>query len=115
MTDAAALALGGRPNREFLRIRIQIDAMMTPAMVLLSRRTICVGGRPLELCPAEAFPQLGDHVEVLGADVKDGLLSVDLKREDERLKPRMIQIGGRSPTGSRARRSMHRPRRNRLH
>jgi molecular chaperone IbpA len=38
--------------------------------------------------------QLADHVEVRGADVKDGLLSVDLKREvPERLKPRMIQIG----------------------
>ena len=38
--------------------------------------------------------QLADHVEVSGADVKDGLLSVDLKREmPERLKPRMIPIG----------------------
>ena len=39
--------------------------------------------------------QLADHVEVRGADVKDGLLSVDLEREvPERLKPRMIEIGG---------------------
>jgi molecular chaperone IbpA len=38
--------------------------------------------------------QLADHVEVRGADVKDGLLSVDLKREiPERLKPRKIEIG----------------------
>ncbi len=38
--------------------------------------------------------QLADHVEVRGADVKDGLLSVDLKREvPERLKPRTIEIG----------------------
>ena len=38
--------------------------------------------------------QLADHVEVRGADVKDGLLSVDLEREvPERLKPRMIEIG----------------------
>jgi molecular chaperone IbpA len=38
--------------------------------------------------------QLADHVEVSGADVEDGLLSVDLKREvPERLKPRMIEIG----------------------
>src|ERR1700680_542438 len=44
--------------------------------------------------------QLADHVEVRGADVKDGLLSVDLKREvPERLKPRMIQIGATIPTG----------------
>ena len=38
--------------------------------------------------------QLADHVEVSGADVTDGLLSVDLKREvPERLKPRVIKIG----------------------
>jgi molecular chaperone IbpA len=38
--------------------------------------------------------QLADHVEVRGADVRDGLLSVDLKLEvPERLKPRMIEIG----------------------
>jgi molecular chaperone IbpA len=38
--------------------------------------------------------QLADYVEVRGADVKDGLLSVDLKREvPERLKPRTIVIG----------------------
>ena len=38
--------------------------------------------------------QLADHVEVRGADVMEGLLSVDLEREvPERLKPRIIQIG----------------------
>jgi molecular chaperone IbpA len=38
--------------------------------------------------------QLADHVQVTGADVKNGLLSINLKRElPERLKPRMIQIG----------------------
>ena len=38
--------------------------------------------------------QLADHLEVRGADVKDGLLSVDLEREvPERLKPRKIEIG----------------------
>ena len=44
--------------------------------------------------------QLAEHVEVNGADVKDGLLSVDLKREvPERLKPRMIRIGETVPKG----------------
>jgi molecular chaperone IbpA len=44
--------------------------------------------------------QLADHVQVSGADVKEGLLSVDLKREvPERLKPRMIQIGATVPSG----------------
>jgi molecular chaperone IbpA len=38
--------------------------------------------------------QLADHVEVKGADLKDGLLHVDLVRNvPERLKPRVIAIG----------------------
>lgn len=38
--------------------------------------------------------QLADHVEVLGADFKDGLLHIDLVRNlPERMKPRMISIG----------------------
>ena len=47
--------------------------------------------------------QLADHVEVRGADVKDGLLSVDLEREvPERLKPRMIEIGATAAKGNKA-------------
>ncbi len=38
--------------------------------------------------------QLADYVEVKGADLKDGLLHVDLQRNiPERMKPRVIQIG----------------------
>jgi molecular chaperone IbpA len=38
--------------------------------------------------------QLADHVEVKGADLKDGLLHIDLVRNvPERLKPRSIAIG----------------------
>ncbi len=38
--------------------------------------------------------QLADHVEVSGADLKDGLLHVDLVRNlPERMKPRTIAIG----------------------
>lgn len=45
--------------------------------------------------------QLADHVEVRGADVKDGLLSVDLEREvPERLKPRTIEIGATVANGN---------------
>ena len=45
--------------------------------------------------------QLADHVEVRGADVKDGLLSVDLEREvPERLKPRTIEIGATVAKGN---------------
>ena len=37
--------------------------------------------------------QLGDHVKVLGADLANGLLSIDLEREiPEALKPRKIEI-----------------------
>ena len=39
--------------------------------------------------------QLADYVEVTGADIKDGMLHIDLKREvPEKLKPRTIAIGG---------------------
>jgi molecular chaperone IbpA len=42
--------------------------------------------------------QLADHVEVKGADLKDGLLHVDLVRNlPERMKPRTIAIG-QTPT-----------------
>lgn len=38
--------------------------------------------------------QLADHVEVVGADMENGLLHVSLKREiPEAMKPRTIQIG----------------------
>ncbi|MEW9838145.1 Hsp20 family protein, partial [Mesorhizobium marinum] len=38
--------------------------------------------------------QLADHVEVLGAQLKNGLLHIDLKRTvPEELKPRKIEIG----------------------
>jgi molecular chaperone IbpA len=38
--------------------------------------------------------QLADHVEVTGADLQDGLLHIDLKRElPERMKPRVVEIG----------------------
>lgn len=42
--------------------------------------------------------QLADHVEVKGADLKDGLLHIDLVRNvPERLKPRTIAIGASRP------------------
>ena len=38
--------------------------------------------------------QLADHVKVTGAELKNGLLTVDLKREiPEEMKPRRIEIG----------------------
>jgi len=43
--------------------------------------------------------QLADYVEVKGADVRDGMLHIDLAREvPEKMKPRTIAIG--SPVGS---------------
>tara|TARA_R110000868_G_scaffold4155_18_gene25417 strand:- start:11006 stop:11464 length:459 start_codon:yes stop_codon:yes gene_type:complete len=42
--------------------------------------------------------QLADHVEVKGADLRDGLLVVDLVREiPEAMKPRRIEIGSSAP------------------
>jgi len=50
---------------------------------------------------ARAFERrfgLADHVQVKGAEMKDGLLSIDLVRElPEAMKPRRIAIGGGSP------------------
>ena len=41
---------------------------------------------------------LADHIQVRGADMKDGLLSIELKREiPEAMKPRKIGIGGTQP------------------
>ena len=38
---------------------------------------------------------LGDYVQVRGAELKDGLLSIELVREiPEEMKPRKIEIGG---------------------
>jgi molecular chaperone IbpA len=38
---------------------------------------------------------LADHIEVKGADMKDGMLSIELVREiPEAMKPRKIDIGG---------------------
>jgi molecular chaperone IbpA len=43
---------------------------------------------------------LADHIQVRGADIKDGLLSIELKREiPEAMKPRKINIGGSSEAG----------------
>jgi molecular chaperone IbpA len=42
---------------------------------------------------------LADHIQVKGADLKDGLLSIDLVREiPEAMKPRKIDIGGSQHT-----------------
>ncbi len=44
--------------------------------------------------------QLADHVEVVGADLKDGLLHVELERNlPERMKPRTITISDGSKEG----------------
>lgn len=41
---------------------------------------------------------LADHIKVTEADLKDGLLSIDLVREiPEAMKPRKISIGGAEP------------------
>jgi molecular chaperone IbpA len=47
--------------------------------------------------------QLADYVEVKSADLRDGMLSIDLVREvPEKLKPRSIAIGGGATTAPRA-------------
>ena len=42
---------------------------------------------------------LADHIQVRGADLRDGLLSIELVREiPEAMKPRKISIGGAAPS-----------------
>ena len=46
---------------------------------------------------------LADHIQVRGADLKDGLLSIELVREiPEAMKPRKIDIGGSQPQQERS-------------
>ena len=46
---------------------------------------------------------LADHIQVRGADLKDGLLSIELVREiPEAMKPRKISIGGSEKSDDRA-------------
>lgn len=46
---------------------------------------------------------LADHIQVRGADMKDGLLSIELKREiPEAMKPKKINIGGSAGRGERS-------------
>jgi molecular chaperone IbpA len=41
---------------------------------------------------------LADHIQVRGADLRDGMLSIELEREiPEAMKPRKIDIGGTRP------------------
>lgn len=42
---------------------------------------------------------LADHIQVKGADLKDGMLAIELKREiPEAMKPRKIAISGEAPS-----------------
>ena len=46
---------------------------------------------------------LADHIQVRGADLKDGLLQIELVREiPEAMKPRKISIGGSTGRGERS-------------
>jgi molecular chaperone IbpA len=46
---------------------------------------------------------LADHIQVRGADLKDGLLSIELVREiPEAMKPRKIEIGSSANRGERS-------------
>ncbi len=54
-----------------------------------------IAGRPFE----RRF-ELADHVRVEGADLRNGLLTIALRREvPEAMKPRKIEIGVESPAG----------------
>lgn len=80
-------------TREDLQIQVQ-NNMLT---VCGERKTDHVGEilhRGIANRPFARHFELAEHMQVVGADLRDGLLVIDLKRElPEALKPRMIPIG----------------------
>lgn len=82
-----------------------IDITVKDNALLISGR-VTAEGQPAEVLyrgiAGRAFERrfvLADHMVVEGADLKDGLLHVGLKRVvPEALKPRKIAIGGVGPT-----------------
>ena len=78
-----------------------LDVQVRDGQLVIAGKIEKVGGESAYLhrgIARRAFErrfQLADHVEVKGADLKDGLLVVDLEREiPEALKPRRIAIRG---------------------
>jgi len=80
-------------TRDDLQISLQ-DNMLT---VSGERRTDHIGEvlhRGIANRPFTRRFELAEHMQVVGADLRDGLLVIDLKREvPEALKPRQIPIG----------------------
>jgi len=51
--------------------------------------------------------ELADHVKVVGADLRDGLLTIELAREiPEAMRPRRIEVRAKAVSGSEARRQI---------
>ena len=80
-------------TRDDLEIQIQNDLLTVSG----ERKTDHVGEilhRGIANRPFTRRFELAEHMRVLGATLRDGLLVIDLKRElPESLKPRMIPIG----------------------
>ena len=81
----------------------EIDVTAQQNMLIVSGRKSEEEGRRYIYrgIAARAFERrfgLADHVEVRGAQLRDGMLSIELEREiPEAMKPRRIEIGGAEP------------------
>ena len=65
-----------------------------PKHTKITNNEECFLHRGIAMRSFEQHFQLADHIEVIGADVKNGLLNIELTREiPEKLKPRKIVIG----------------------
>jgi molecular chaperone IbpA len=80
----------------------EIDIIAKQNLLLVSGRKSEDGGRQyvhrgIATRPFERRFALGDYVQVRGAELRDGLLSIELVREiPEAMKPRKVEIGGGS-------------------
>ena len=78
----------------------EIDIITKQNLLLVAGRKSEEDGRSyvhrgIAARPFERRFALGDYVQVRGAEMKDGLLSIELVREiPEEMKPRKIEIGG---------------------
>ncbi len=90
------MAVAGFDKDEF-KIEVKEQALVVSGEKKLDDKERVFLHRGIAARSFERRFQLADHVEVKGADFKDGLLHIDLVRNlPERMKPRTISIGSGS-------------------
>lgn len=92
---AITMALAGFSERD-ITITVQNDRLMVAGRIEEKREEgVEYLHRGIATRAFERSFRLADHLKVVGAELKDGLLRIQLKREvPEEAKPRMIPING---------------------